>query len=87
LIGDLLSSVLPSAVTPSADLWEAWRDAAGEPTARHTVDLQLAGGTLSVWVDGARWAVELRTIAEPLLQRLREQTFGSAIERLRIHER
>ena len=86
-IGELLAAVVPGVPRPAPDLWGAWRAAAGELIAGHTLELRLSGRTLSVRVDATPWVVELRAIEGLLLRRLKTQAPEAVVERLHIHDR
>jgi predicted nucleic acid-binding Zn ribbon protein len=60
-----------------------WREVAGEMVARHALPEAVHGGTLTVVVDSAGWAQELRFLEAGLIRRLNEAAGRHCVDALR----
>jgi predicted nucleic acid-binding Zn ribbon protein len=76
---------------PPADVisvvFSKWDEVVGDEIARHTEPESLAHGTLTVAVDDARWATQLRWLAPKLTKRLNQEVGDEVIRAFEVHLR
>jgi predicted nucleic acid-binding Zn ribbon protein len=87
-LGDSLSELARSLGLREPDgfarAYAAWPDAVGSAVAAATRPTGLRDGTLTVEVDGAEWATQLRYLEDQLVRVLTERVGSGLVERLRF---
>ncbi len=80
-LAERLGAASPKALTT---VFDEWATTVGDDIARHAQPVSLANGILTVGVDDARWATQLRWMTKQLVDRLNSALGEQQITRIDV---